>query len=89
MVEIINKNIRFLREREGWTQKELAEKLGIKKSMVGAYEEFRSVPLLKTSVNIADLFNVDLESLIKEDLRKSALALLKNDQSERSNNTMQ
>ena len=70
MVELINKNIRFLREREGWTQKELAARLGIKKSMVGAYEEFRSIPLLKTTVKIADLFRMDLDELIRTDLEK-------------------
>lgn len=69
-MENINKNIRFLREREGWTQQELADKLGVKKSMVGAYEEFRVVPRLPTSVKIADLFMIDLNLLIREDLSK-------------------
>lgn len=76
-MELINKNIRFLREKEGWTQKQLADKLGIKKSMVGAYEEFRSVPLLKTSVRIADLFKVDLNVLIREDLDRKAREALR------------
>ena len=69
-MELINKNIRSLRDREGWTQRELAERLGIKTSVVGAYEEFRSLPPLKTCVKIADLFKVDLDTLIKKDLSR-------------------
>ena len=70
LMELINKNIRYLREKQGWTQKELAAKLDISKAMVGAYEEFRSIPLIPVAVKIADLFQLDLDTLIKVDLSK-------------------
>ncbi len=69
-METINKNIRFLRDQAGWTQKELAGKLDIKQPVIGAYEEFRSVPPIPVAVKIADLFKMDLDTLIRVDLGK-------------------
>ncbi|MDX5347123.1 MAG: LexA family transcriptional regulator [Hymenobacteraceae bacterium] len=65
---MINQNLRFLRKREGLTQAQLAEKLDIKRSLIGAYEEGRAEPKLATLVNIARLFNISLDSLITNDL---------------------
>jgi len=70
-MEIIHKNIHFLREKRGWTQGELAGKIGVSKSMVGAYEEFRSVPLLVVTKKIAFIFEVTIDELVKEDLSKT------------------
>jgi len=71
MGEIINANIRFLREQADWTQQELADKIGGSKAMIGAYEESRSIPVLAAAIKIADVFNVDLDTLTRKDLRKS------------------
>jgi len=71
MGEIINVNIRLLREQAGWTQQELADKIGGSKAMIGAYEESRSVPVLTAALKIADVFNIDLDTLTRKDLRKS------------------
>jgi transcriptional regulator with XRE-family HTH domain len=69
-MEIINKNIRYLREQAGWTQKELAAKLDVKLPVIGSYEEFRSIPPIPMATKIADLFKLDLDSLIRIDLGK-------------------
>jgi transcriptional regulator with XRE-family HTH domain len=69
-MEIINKNIRFLRDQAGWTQKELAGKLDVKQPVIGAYEEFRSVPPIPMAIKLADLFKIDLDTLIRIDLGK-------------------
>jgi transcriptional regulator with XRE-family HTH domain len=69
-MEIINKNIRYLREEAGWTQKELAAKLEVKPPVIGSYEEFRSIPPIPMATKIADLFKTDLDSLIRVDLGK-------------------
>lgn len=71
MGEIINTNIRFLREQADWTQQELADKIGASKAMIGAYEESRSVPVLTAAIKIADVFNIDLDTLTRKDLRKA------------------
>jgi transcriptional regulator with XRE-family HTH domain len=41
------KNLKYLRKLRGWTQEEFANKLKIKRSLVGAYEEERAEPRLK------------------------------------------
>ena len=60
-------NIKSLRKRLGITKAQLAEKLNIKRSLIGAYEEGRAEPKLSTLVSIARLFNITLDSLITED----------------------
>nr|WP_230680505.1 LexA family transcriptional regulator [Pontibacter sp. 172403-2] len=57
-----------MRKEAGYTQAQLAEKLDIKRSLVGAYEEGRAEPKLSTLVNIAGLFGITLDSLITTEL---------------------
>ena len=63
-MEQINKNLRFLREKANWTQKELAAKLEVKTPVIGSYEEGRSIPPIPTSIKIAQLFNISLDTLL-------------------------
>lgn len=65
---MINTNLKFLRKQLGLTQSQLAEKLNIKRSLIGAYEEGRAEPKLSTLVNISKLFNITLDVLITADL---------------------
>ena len=67
-MEKVTSNIRHLRKHAGYTQAQLAEKLEIKRSLVGAYEEGRAEPKLSTLVNVARLFEVSLDELITTDL---------------------
>jgi transcriptional regulator with XRE-family HTH domain len=68
MTEIINKNIRFLRAQAGWTQKELAARLDVNQPVIGAYEEQRALPPLPIILKLANLFKLDLDTLIKTNL---------------------
>lgn len=65
---MVTSNIRYLRKNAGFTQAQLADKLDIKRSLVGAYEEGRAEPKLTTLVNIARLFDITLDDLITKDL---------------------
>ena len=56
--------LKFLRNREGYSQSELAKKLGISKSAVSMYELGNRQPDFKTLDNIANLFNVDMNFLL-------------------------
>ena len=55
----LNENIRFLRKKKGWTQDKFSKKIGIKRSLVGAYEEGRADPRLNNLLKIADIFGGD------------------------------
>lgn len=65
---IVNKNLKFLRVQRGMTQKQLAEKLGLKQAAVGAYEEERATPTVSSLIEIANIFQVSLDHLINSDI---------------------
>ncbi len=67
---LINKNLKFLRTEQGLTQKQLAEKLGLKQAAIGAYEEERSTPPLVSLLDIAKIFKVNLDLLVSHDLSR-------------------
>lgn len=67
---IVNKNLKFLRVQQGLTQKQLAEKLGLKQAAIGAYEEERATPPLASLLDIIKIFNVNLDDLVKQDLSR-------------------
>ncbi len=67
---LINKNLKFLRTELGLTQKQLAEKLGLKQAAIGAYEEERSTPPLVSLLDIAKIFKVNIDMLVSHDLSR-------------------
>jgi len=67
---MININLKFCRRELALTQAQMAEKLGIKRSLVGAYEEGRAEPRLATLVNMARLFGITLDQLVTTDFSK-------------------
>ncbi len=67
---MVNKNLKFLRTRKGLTQKQFAEKLGLKQSAIGAYEEERAMPPLVCLLDISNMFKVSLDTLIRHDMSK-------------------
>lgn len=60
---IWNQKLKELRERNGWSQKELAKKLDVKQSTIAAYEAGRNEPKIDTLLRITDLFHVSLDYL--------------------------
>lgn len=62
------KNLKYLRKLRGWTQEEFASKLGIKRSLVGAYEEERADPRLDVLQTISEIFKVSLDELLLQDV---------------------
>lgn len=64
----INENIRFLRKELGLTQDLFAQKLEIKRSLIGAYEEGRAEPRLELLQKMAALGGYSVDILIGRDL---------------------
>ncbi|MGV3588874.1 MAG: XRE family transcriptional regulator [Adhaeribacter sp.] len=85
---MVDGNLKFLRKKNGLTQAQLAEKLNIKRSLIGAYEEGRAEPRLSTLVNIARLFDISLDQLVTNDLGKNGLALVKENNGGPENNKL-
>ena len=67
-MSVAGQNLKYLRRLRGWTQDEFANKLGIKRSLVGAYEEERAEPRLEVLNVISDMFKVTLDELLRSDL---------------------
>jgi transcriptional regulator with XRE-family HTH domain len=61
-------NLKYLRKLRGWTQEEFANKLNIKRSLIGAYEEERADPRLDVLEIISDMFKLSLDELLLKDL---------------------
>ena len=53
-----------LRNKSGFTQKQLGEKLGIVKQTVNNWERCVSVPSLDIAASLADNFDVSLDYLV-------------------------
>lgn len=54
----------FLRKREGLSQQELADKLGVVKSSISMYENDARKPSFEMLETIADFFNVSMSTLV-------------------------
>ncbi len=66
-----NKNLKYLRKLRGWTQEEFAQKLRIKRSLLGAYEEERAEPRIDVLEVVCDMFKLTLDDLLRKDLSDS------------------
>ncbi len=65
---IANQNMKYLRKLRGWTQEEFAQKLRIKRSLLGAYEEERAEPRIDVLEIVCDIFKLTLDEILRKDL---------------------
>ncbi|WP_373513045.1 helix-turn-helix domain-containing protein [Persicitalea sp.] len=69
-MSLVSNNIKYLRRLNGLTQEQFSRKIGIKRSLLGAYEEARANPNLTNLKNMATAFGVSVDHLLKNDLRR-------------------
>jgi transcriptional regulator with XRE-family HTH domain len=67
---LVNQNIRFLRRKLKLTQERFAEKVGIKRSLVGAYEEDRAIPPIENLRKISEVFEVSVDKLLNHSFER-------------------
>jgi len=67
-VVCIAENLKYLRKTKGWTQSELARQLGVKRSLIGAYEEGRADPRLSFLQHICEKFGYSLDQFVSHQL---------------------
>ena len=60
------------RKKNGWSQEELASKLGVSRQAVSKWESSGSIPDLQRILQMSELFGVTTDYLLKED-RKSVV----------------
>lgn len=64
----ISENLKTLRKERGWTQSDFAKQLGVKRSLIGAYEEGRADPRISFLQLICDKFDLTMDKLISSPL---------------------
>lgn len=69
-VTFLRDNIRLLRKQKGWTQQDLADQTGLKRSLIGAYEEGRAEPSIEKLIGFAEVFQLSVDDLVGLDLSK-------------------
>lgn len=62
----LSEKIMDLRKRSGWSQEELAERLGISRQSVSKWETGESVPDLERIIRMSELWQVSTDYLLKE-----------------------
>lgn len=73
-MSLVSGNLKILRKKLGLTQEQLAERIGIKRSLLGAYEEGRAEPGLNTLVVMAKLFEISVDELVTLDFSNEKAA---------------
>ena len=64
--EKVARNMKALRAKRGWRQKDLADKTGIHQQVIAQYEIGRSCMNLERAADIADAFNCSLDELVSD-----------------------
>lgn len=67
---LLAKNLRYFRNQLQMTQSELAEKLGLQRTMISAYEDGRSEPKLSSLSIMSSLFNISIDELLYRDIQE-------------------
>lgn len=67
-MSLASQNLKYLRKLRGWTQEEFANKLRIKRSLLGAYEEERAEPRIDVLETVCDIFKLTLDEILRKDL---------------------
>src|SRR6266576_3330630 len=67
-MSVANQNLKYLRKLRGWTQEEFAQKLRIKRSLLGAYEEERAEPRIDVLEIVCNIFKLTLDEILRKDL---------------------
>ena len=64
-----------LRKKAGWSQEELAEKLGVSRQSVSKWEGAQSIPDMNKILQLSELFGVSTDYLLKDSLEAAETVL--------------
>lgn len=64
MITNIGEKIMILRERKGYTQRQLAQRLGISRSAVNLWEMSLSTPSIESLISLSQIFHISTDYLL-------------------------
>ncbi|MFL2071475.1 helix-turn-helix transcriptional regulator [Marinilactibacillus psychrotolerans] len=62
---MIENRIKILRAEKGWTQEDLANKVGISRQAVISIEKYKYTPSLELAFQISETFELDINKVFK------------------------
>ena len=65
------KNLRYLRKKRGMNQGDVANQLGVVIGTVSQWEVGRSIPNMAMIIKLSELFGVDVQELLSDDLEEN------------------
>ena len=68
-------NLRYLRDRSGLTQEQVAEQIGVSRQAVAKWEKGESLPDILNCEALADLFDVSLQDLVRHDPEREGMPI--------------
>jgi len=77
---LFGSRLRGLRQKRGLLQKDLADSIGVTKSLIGMYERGERQPSHQTIQKVADYFNVSIDYLIGKSEVTTTIEVLKREQ---------
>ena len=70
---MISVNLNTLRKQMGYSQEEVAEKIGVSRQAVAKWENGETVPDLDNTVALAELYGVSIDNLMNYQAKKEGL----------------
>ena len=62
----LSTNLIKLRDQNGWSQEQLAERIGVSRSTVAKWESGKGIPKIDNLVTLCDVFDVTMDSLVRK-----------------------
>jgi transcriptional regulator with XRE-family HTH domain len=80
---MIHEKIKKLRQQKGWSQTQLANKMGVRSQHISRYERGNSNPSAETLSKFAEIFGVSVDYLLSEDEKNTNTYKIKDKQLQR------
>lgn len=68
---LLSGNLKRLRKAMGYSQAQIADKVGLKRAAYGAYEEGRNLPPLSTLLVLCNLYSVSIDDMVYHEINVS------------------
>lgn len=57
--------LKMFRKKNGFTQEEIAEKLGVSRQAIAKWERGETIPDIESCIKLADLYNISVDILVR------------------------
>jgi DNA-binding XRE family transcriptional regulator len=71
-MSFISNNIKYLRKQHQLTQEDFAQLFGVKRAIIGAYEEQRAEPKMELLFKIASHFKLSIDEIVSKNLESGS-----------------